>query len=191
MKHLIVTVIMAALISLTARAQTGVDAMAKRQARQVANQNNNRQMPGVTPQPTPAAPAVSSTPLTPGQQAYAVFQSKLLAMNTNSPATAKDDLTRSMANVAQGANKPSQATVSKLTGHLTAALNEAKLPTAQKVRLAQNVAVLLNSANTPPAQKAAMIQNVGSILQSGGASGDDTAAVTADLQAVTDEVKAK
>jgi len=188
MKHLIVVI--AALASLTASAQLGVDAIAKRQARDAANQNNNRQMPGTTTA-RPAAPAVSATPMTPGQQAYAVFQSKLLAINTNSPATAKDDLSRSMANMAQGANKPSQATVSKLTDHLTTALDEAKLTPAKKTRLAQEVAVLLNSANTPPAQKDAMVKDVQSILQTGGASGDSVAAVAADLQAVVDEVKAK
>ena len=191
MKHLIVVI--AALASLTASAQLGVDAIAKRQARDAANQNNNRQIPGtVTPaRPATAAPAVSATPLTPGQQAYAVFQSKLLAINTNSPATAKDDLNRSMVNMAQGANKPSQATVSKLTDHLTAALDEAKLTSPQKTRLAQEVAVLLNSANTPPERKDAMIKDVQSILQAGGAPSDAVTAVAADLQAVVDEVKAK
>jgi len=193
MKHLIVAI--AALASLTVSAQTGVDAMAKRQAHDVANQNNNRNMePGgaTVARPAPAAPAVSSTPLTPGQQAYAVFQSRLLAINTNSPATAKDDLGKSMANMAQGANKPSQATVSKLSEHLTTALNEAtKLTSSKKIYIARNVAVLLNSANSAPAQKDTMIKDVQSSLEAGGASSDATAAVTADLQSVVDEVKPK
>ncbi len=191
MKHLIVAI--AALISLTASAQTGVDAMAKRQAHEVANQNNRGMQPGATTaRPVATAPAVSSTPLTSGQQAYASFQSKLLAMNTNSPATAKDDLSRSLANVAQGANKPSQATVSKLTDHLTTALNEAtKLTSSKKTRLAQDVAVLLNSANTPPDQRQTMIKDVQSSLETGGASSDNAAAVAADLHSVVDEVRPK
>jgi hypothetical protein len=189
MKHLIVAI--AILTSLTASAQTGVDAMAKRQARAVANQNNNRGGAS-TAMPAAAAPAVSSTPMTPGQQAYAAFQSKLLAMNANSPATAKDDLSKSMANMAQGANKPSSATVSKLTDHLTTALNEAtKLTSSKKIHVAQNVAVLLNSANTPPDQRQTMIKDVQSSLEAGGASSDNAAAVAADLKSVVDEVKAK
>ncbi len=190
MKHLIVAI--AAMVSLTASAQTGVDAMAKRQAHEVANQNNRGMQPGATTAPAAAAPAVSSTPLTSGQQAYASFQSRLLAMSTNSPATAKDDLSKSMANVAQGANKPSAETVSKLTDHLTTAMNEAtKLTSSKKIYLARNVAVLLNSANTPPDQRETMIKDVQSSLEAGGASSDDAAAVAADLKSVVDEVKPK
>jgi hypothetical protein len=70
-------------------------------------------------------------------------------------------------------------------------LNEAKLTPQRKTRVAQNIAVLLNSANTPPVQKQAMIKDVESILQLSGASGEHAAAVTADLQTVTDEVKPK
>jgi hypothetical protein len=195
MKHLIVAATIAILISFTASAQTGVDAMAKRQAHDVANQNNNRGMPPgmTTARPAaPAAPTVSATPMTSGQQAYAAFQSRLLSINTNSPAASKDDLSKSMANVAQGANKPSPATVSKLTDHLTVALNEAtKLTSSKKIHVAQYVAVLLNSANTQPTQKETMIKDVQSTLEAGGASSDSAAAVAADLHAVADEVKAK
>jgi hypothetical protein len=191
MKHLII--IVAALTCLTASAQIGVDAIAKQRARDVANQNNNRSMqpPSAAPAARPAAPtpAMAATPLTPGQQAYANFQAGLFAINPNSPPEAKQTLAKDLGNVAQGANKPSPATVSKLTDHLTTALAEAKLTTPRKTRLAQDVAVLLNSAATPPAQKQAMIQDVQSILQSGGSSSENSAAVAADLQTVTDEVK--
>jgi hypothetical protein len=191
MKHLII--IVATLTCFSAGAQSGVDAMAKQRARDVANQNNNRimQNPGAAPAPRPVAPtpAMTPTPLTPGQQAYANFQAGLFGINSNSPPEAKQTLAKELGNVAQGANKPAPATVSKLSDHLTAAMAEAKLTTPRKTRLAQDVAVLLNSAATPPAQKQAMIQDVQSILQSGGSSSENAAAVAADLQTVTDEVK--
>jgi hypothetical protein len=164
--------------------------MAKQQARNVANQNNNRTLepPGATRPATAATPAATATPLNPAQQAYASFQSELFAVNANSAADLKPGLARDLANVAQGP-KPSQATVSKLSDHLSTAFAEAKLTTAGKTRVAQDVAVLLNSANAPAAQKQAMIKDVQSILQSGGSSSDNASAVATDLQSVTGELK--
>jgi alanyl-tRNA synthetase len=193
MKHLIIAI--AALASLTASAQTGVDAMAKQRARDAANQNNNRSMepPGATPaapaaRPAPAAPTITATPLNASQQAFARFQSQLFLVNSNSTPDVKQTLAKDLTNVAQGAKKPSPATLSKLSDHLTTALGEAKLTTQKKTRLAQDVGVLVNSANTPAAQKTAMIKDVESILQSGGSSSENAAAVAADLQTVTEEV---
>ncbi|HWC60525.1 MAG TPA: hypothetical protein VHC44_12595 [Verrucomicrobiae bacterium] len=188
MKHLIILV--TALTTLTASAQIGVDAIAKQRARDVANQNANRslQPPGATAA-RPAAPAVSATPLTPAQQAYANFQTQLFGVGANVTADQKSALAREMGSVAQGA-KPSQATLTKLSDHLTTALAEStKLTTPKKTRLAQDVAVLLNSANTPPTQKDAMIKDVQSILESGGASAENASAVAVDLKSVTDEIK--
>lgn len=190
MKHLIIT--LAALASLTASAQIGVDAIAKQRARDVANQNNNRveNMSGQNPAAArPAAPAVSATPMTPSQQAYATFQSQLFQVKTNAPDDVKQTLAKNMAGVAQG-TKPSEATLSKLSEHLSAAWGEAKLTSANKVRVAQDIGVLLNSANRPPIQKQAMIEDVRSILQTGGASTENTAALASDLKQVTDEVTA-
>ena len=194
MKHLLIAI--AALTTLTASAQTGVDAMAKQRARDAANQNNNRSMePGgataAPAKPHPVQPTVTATPLTPSQQAYANFQAQLFAVNTNTAASAKPALAKDMASVAQGANKPSEGTLNKLSDHLTAAYAETKLTGPQKTRLAQDIGVLLNSANTAPAQKEAMIKDVESILQTGGASADNASAVAADLKTVTEEVKPK
>jgi hypothetical protein len=195
MKHLMIVI--AAFTALAATAQTGVDAMAKQRAKDVANQNNNRSMEppggaaaaGRTTPVAPTAPTITATPLTPAQQAFGHFQTQLLLVNSNSTPDAKQALAKGMASVAQGANKPSQATLSKLGDHLTTALGEAKLTTQKKTHLAQEVGVLLNSANTPPAQKTAMIHDIESTLKGGGTSSDNAAAVAADLQAVTDEIK--
>jgi hypothetical protein len=191
MKHLII--VLAALTCLTASAQIGVDAIAKQRARDVANQPNarNRQPSGAAPAAGAATPAVTPAPLTPGQQAYAGFQSQFFAMNANSSPADKQDLAQSLGKVAQGANKPSPATLSKLSDNLTAAVGQAKLTTPKKTRVAQDVAVLLNSANTPVAQKQAMIKDVQTILESGGASSENSAAVATDLQTAADEVKPK
>ena len=192
MKHLIIA--MAALTSLTASAQSGVDAIAKQRARDVANQNNNRSIDppapgGVQSRPRPVQPAVAATPLTPAQQAFANFQSQLFAVNTNTAAGLKSVLAKDMADVARGAIKPSADTLSKLSDHLATAFAETKPTLAQKTRLAQNIGVLLNSANTPPAQKEAMVKDVESILQTSGASTENAAAVAADLKTVTEELK--
>jgi hypothetical protein len=190
MKHLIIAIV--ALSSLTAGAQTGVDAMAKQRAKDVANQNNNRSMepPGATPaaRPAPAAPTVTATPLNASQQAYARFQSQLFLVNSNSTPDVKQTLAKDLANVSQGAKKPSPATLSKLSDHLTTALGESKLTTQKKTQLARDVGVLVNSANTPPGPKKAMIKDVESILQAGGSSSENAAAVAADLQTVTEEI---
>lgn len=190
MKHFFIAV--AAFTALTASAQIGSEAIAKQRARDVANQNNNRvlqQNAGGAPAQTAVAPTVSATPMNQAQQSYATFQSSLFAVHTNASDTVKDNLAKNMANVAQG-TKPSQATLSKLSDHLSTALGEAtKLTSQKKTRLAQDIGVLLNSASTSEAQKKAMIEDVQSILHTGGASDDNAAAVATDLQALADELK--
>jgi hypothetical protein len=192
MKHLIIVV--AALSCLTASAQTGVDAIAKQRARDAANQNNNRSMePPKYSQPgqaRPAAPAAPAAPQpTPAQQAYAAFQKQLLGLTPNVTPDQKSALAAGMGNVAQGP-KPSQATLTKLSDHLTTALAECtKLTVQRKTHLAQEVGVLLNSANTSPAQKEAMVKDIQSILESGGASSENASAVAADLTTVIQEIK--
>lgn len=189
MKYLIVAA--AAFACMAANAQTGVDAMAKQRARDVANQNNNRNV-DVPPTGAPAAAAPAApapAPLNSAQQAYARFQSSLFAVNSNSTAEVKQQFTSNLGAVAQGANKPSQATVSKLSDHLTIALAEAKLTSAKKTQVAREVAVLMNSGNQTPDRKQAMIKDVQSTLESGGSSSENAAVVAADLQSVTDEIQ--
>lgn len=189
MKHLIIA--LAALTSLTAAAQTGVDAMAIQRARNVANQNNNRSMDPSAYSGAPAATATAApaaTPMTPGQQAYARFQASFFAMNTNSSAEAKQLFASNLAGVAQG-TKPSQATTSKLSEHLATAVSEAKLTPSKKTHIAQEVAVVMNSANKTPDQAQTMIKDVQSTLEASGSSGENAAAVAADLQAVANEIQ--
>lgn len=194
MKRLILVV--AALSCLTASAQIGVDAIAKQRARDAANKNSTRGTePPTYPQPgqahaaTPTAPAAPQ--LTPAQQAYANFQKQLFSLTNNVTADQKSALAADMGNVAQGA-KPSPATLTKLSDHLTTALGECtKLTPQRKTHLAQEVGVLLNSANTPQTQKDAMVKDVQSILEGGGASAENAAAVAGDLTTVTEEIKPK
>src|SRR5262245_48000494 len=114
MKHLIIAI--AVLSTLSASAQIGAENIIKQRARNVANQTNTRDVDGGgNPTTTPAAarpaaaPAPTTTPMNPAQQAYAHFQSDLLSIGTNSPADMKDRLAKDMTAVPQGANKPSQA----------------------------------------------------------------------------------
>lgn len=195
MKHLIIA--LAALFSLNASAQIGSQAIIKQRAKDVANQNNNRGMEPpqggaqAAPQARPVQPQVSTTPMSTGQLAYSKFQAQLFAVNTNTAASVKPILAKDMANVAQGASKPSQETLTKLSDHLTTAYAETKLDMPVKTRLAQCIAVLLNSANTAPAQKDAMLKDVEMILQNGGASAENASAVVTDLKTVVEEVKPK
>jgi hypothetical protein len=194
MKHLIIAIV-AVMTCLAAGAQTGVDAMAKQRARDVANQNNNRSMDpnaftGATPTPTAAAPAAPAPqPMNSAQQAYARFQASLLALHTNSTDATKQQFAVNLAAVAQGANKPSSAATSKLSQQLAEALSESKLTSAKKIHVAQEVAVLMNSANKTPEQAQAGIKEVQSTLESGGASSENASAVAAGLQGVVDEIQ--
>lgn len=193
MKHLIIAI--ATMVAcLAANAQTGVDAMAKQRARDVANQNNNRSMDpnaytGAPATPTAAAPvAPAPQPMNSAQQAYARFQASLLTMNTNSSDAAKQQFAANLTAVSQGA-KPSSATTSKLSQQLATALSESKLTSTKKTRVAQEVAVLMNSANKTPEQAQAMVKGVQSTLEAGGVSSDDASAVATDLQAAVDEIQ--
>jgi hypothetical protein len=191
MKHIIITI--AALTSLTATAQIGSQAIIKQRARDAATENNNRGVDPQAPKPAtpakPAAPTVTATPLTASQQAFANFQTQLLGVNSNTATILKPTLVKDMASVAQGVNKPSAATLTKLSDHLTAALAQSKLTRVQKTRLAQNIGVLLNSANSSATQKLTMIKDVQSILEAGGVSSENTTVIATDLQTVTEEVK--
>ena len=188
MKYLIIAA--AALACMAANAQTGVDAMAKQRAKDVANENNHRNVetPGTAPA-APTATAPAPAPLNAAQQAYARFQSSVFAVNSNSTPGLKQQFTSNLGAVAQGANKPSQASVSKLSDHLTTALAEAKLTSANKTHLSQEVARLMNSGNQTPEKSQAMIKDVQSTLESAGASSENAAAVATDLQSVADEIQ--
>jgi hypothetical protein len=189
MKHVIILI--TALTTLTASAQIGVDAIAKQRARDVANQNNNRgtQVPPTAAPAQPAAPGATTTPMTPAQQAFSSFQTQLFSVTTNATADQKSALARDMGIVAQGP-KPSPATLTKLSEHLTTSVAEAtKLTQPRKTRLAQEIGVLLNSVNTPPAQKDAMVKDIQSTLESGGASTENASAVATDLKSVIEEIK--
>src|SRR5690242_2566484 len=127
----------AVLACLSASAQIGAENIMKQRAHNVVNQNNTRNVePGTAPAPAaPASAAPTPAPapqLNSAQQAYAHFQTDLLAVNENAPAGTKDQLGKDMMAVAQGANKPTAPTLSKLSDHLTAALGEAKLASAKK-----------------------------------------------------------
>lgn len=190
MKRLMIAVV--ALSCLTASAQIGVDAIAKQRARDVANKNNNRGTePPNSAQPGQGQAAPAAPQMNAAQQAFANFQKQLFAITPNVTADQKSALAADMGNVAQGA-KPTPATLTKLSDHLTTALGECtKLTTVQKTRIAREVGVLLNSANTQQSQKEAMVKDVQTVLEGCGAPSDHAAAVAADLTTVTEEIKPK
>ena len=193
MKYLIITVATIA-ACLSVNAQTGVDAMAKQRAKDAATKNNNRSMDpnaytGAAPTTTAAAPTAPAQPMNSAQQAYARFQASVLAMHTNSTDAAKQQFGSNLAAVAQGANKPSPTSTTKLSQSLATALAESKLTSAKKAHLAQDVAVLMNSASKTPEQTKAMIKDVQSTLEAGGVSIENASAVAVSLQSAVDEIQ--
>jgi hypothetical protein len=188
----------AILTALSAQAQIGgAEAIAKRQARDAANQTTERnnqstgQPAPATARPQVAAPSQPAPQLTPQQQAAYRLLADMAAIKTNSIATAeqKNQMARDLTGLLQGANKPSAASMSKLAEDLAAALAGKKLTTAQQGRLYQNVNAVLNNASLPATQKQAVFDDVEKSLQVSGGDNKSAAAVSADLKSISAEMQ--
>lgn len=188
------------LTSLSLQAQIGgAEAIAKRQARDAANQTTERDrqalgQPGAAPAnaaPRPATPAQPTVQLTPQQQASYRFLADMAAIKTNSAVTAeqKSKMAQDLTGMLQSANKVSAATLNKFAGDLASALAEKKLTTAQQSRLYQNVNAILNNPSLAPMQQQAVFEDVEKTLQVSPSDNKNAAAVAADLKAISAEVQ--
>lgn len=164
----------------------------KQRALELRNQNNVRQgvtpanQPGQAGQPAqPAAPGASSAPSPLLQQSLAKVRADLAAIQANSPLTAtqKQQLAKDLLACAQGASKPSQATVSALADSLAAAFAQKPLSEASRNRLVSRLAAVLNPANIQPSQMQAVYADVQAIFQ-------DNGMVRRDAVKIADQVKA-
>jgi hypothetical protein len=161
----------------------------KQRALELRDQNNVRQ--GIAPatQPgqggQPAAPVTSSPPSQLLQQSLAKVKADLTAIQANSPVTTtqKQQLTKDLLACAQGAGKPSQATVSALADSLTAAFSQKPLSDASRNRLVSRLAAVMNPANIQPSQLQAIYADVQAIFQ-------DNGTVRRDAVKIADQVKA-
>ena len=173
----------------------GPDVIIKQRAQEIRDQNNVRQ--GVTPpgqaaSPSqPLAPSASSAPSPVLQQGLAKLRADLAAFKPNSPVTPqqklqlKNDLLAS----AQGAGKPSSATISVLADSLSAAFTQSAFPDKDRDRLVSRLAAVLNPANIQSAQMDAIYADVQAIFQANGLTRKDAVKIVDQVKAVGAETR--
>jgi len=173
----------------------GPDVIIKQRAKEIRDQNNVRQ--GVTPpgqaaSPSqPSAPSASSAPSPVLQQGLAKLRADLAAFKPNSPVTPqqklqlKNDLLAS----AQGAGKPSSATISVLADSLSAAFTQSAFPDKDRDRLVSRLAAVLNPANIQSAQMDAIYADVQAIFQANGLTRKDAVKIVDQVKAVGAETR--
>jgi hypothetical protein len=173
----------------------GPDVIIKQRAQEIRDQNNVRQ--GVTPpgqaaSPSqPSAPSASSAPSPVLQQGLAKLRADLAAFKPNSPVTPqqklqlKNDLLAS----AQGAGKPSSATISVLADSLSAAFTQSAFPDKDRDRLVSRLAAVLNPANIQSAQMDAIYADVQAIFQANGLTRKDAVKIVDQVKAVGAETR--
>jgi hypothetical protein len=181
----------AALVAVTAFAQS--DIIIKQHAKDIRDQNNVRQ--GATPpsaqaQPIRPAAAAPSSP-TPVQQSLAKVRADLAAITPNSQVTPeqKQQLAKDLLATAQGANKPSSATVAALAKELSAAISQKPLSDANRNRLLTDLAAVLNPANIQPTQMQAITADVQAIFQTSGLARGDAVKIADAVKAVAAETR--
>ena len=167
----------------------------KQHAREISDQNNVRQ--GVAPptqpsrptQPTTTSPTTAS--VTPVQQALAKVRADLTALKAGSPVTAaqKQQLAKDLLAAAQGANKPSLATVTTLAEDLSAAYSQKPLSEDNLKRLLTDLAAAFNPANIQPTQMQAVVADVQAIFQVNGLARKDAMKIADDLKAIAAEAR--
>jgi uncharacterized phage infection (PIP) family protein YhgE len=176
----------------------GPDVIIKQRAQEIRDQNNVRQ--GVTSpsqaaqpaQPTRSAttPATAAAP-TPIQQSIAKLRADLTAIKAGAQVTAeqKQQITKDMIAVAQGANRPSQPTAANLSGGLSAAFAEKPLADKDCSRLLSDLAAVLNPANIQSAQMQAIYADIQAIFQANGMARKDAVKIVDQVKAVAAETQ--
>lgn len=167
----------------------------KQRALELRNQNNVRQ--GVTSAPQasqpaqPAVPATSTAPSALLQQSLAKVKADLAAIQANSPvsSTQKVVLAKDLLASAQGASKPSLATVTSLADSLAAAFVEKPLPEAHRNRLVSDLAVVLNPAKYTAAQMQAVYGDIQALFQVNGMKRNDAIKIVDQVKAVAAETQ--
>jgi hypothetical protein len=173
----------------------GPDVIIKQRAKEIRDQNNVRQgvtSPGQAASPSqPSAPSASSAPSPVLQQSLAKVRADLAAFKPNSPVTPqqklqlKNDLLAS----AQGAGKPSSATISVLADSLSAAFTQSAFPDKDRDRLVSRLAAVLNPANIQSAQMDAIYADVQAIFQANGLTRKDAVKIVDQVKAVGAETR--
>jgi hypothetical protein len=169
----------------------GPEHIIKQRAKDVRDQNNTQQ--GV-----PSAPArVSSTPVqtavrvAPSQPPLAQLNSQILNLKTNVPVTAAQiqQFAGSLAAAAQGASRPSSATLQKLSKDLLGSLSEKPLNANLRTRLVQNLLAVLNGSTLTAPQANNIIGDIQGVLQMGGTPAEKATVIAEDVRSVSAQVR--
>jgi hypothetical protein len=180
----------AMLLGVNAFAQS--DVIIKKHALELRDQNNVRQ--GVAPPSQRAQPATSpatSPSHTAVQQSVAKLRADLTAIPANSAVTAdqKQQITRDLIAVAQGASKPSQATAADFSGSLSAAFAAKPLADKDCTRLLSDLAAVLNPAHIQSAQMQAIYADIQAIFQANGMARKDALKIVDQVKALGAETQ--
>jgi hypothetical protein len=168
------------------------DMIIKRHAKEIRDQNNVRQGVAAPTQPAqPATAPATSAPPTPIQQSIAKLRADLTAIKANAPVTAtqKQQLTKDLVGVAQGASRPSQPTAANLADSLAAAYAEKPLADKDCSRLLSNLAAVLNPAKIQPAQMQAIYADIQAIFQANGMARKDAVKIVDQVKVVGAETQ--
>ena len=168
------------------------DVIIKKRALELRDQNNVRQ--GVAPPSQPARPATTpatTTSPTPVQQSIAKLRTDLAAIKANSQVTAdqKQQITKDLIAVAQGASKPSQSAAANLAGSLSAAFAEKPLAEKECSRLLSDLAAVLNPAKIQAAQMQAIYADIQAIFQANGMARKDAVKIVDQVKAIAAETQ--
>ncbi len=143
------------------------------------------------PESAPAKPAGEN--LSEQQKAnLQALQADLAAIKSGWAVTPeqKTAVRNSLAAIADGATKPSEASVSALADSLTTALSDQTVSMQEKAQITKNVQAVLQSANIPAEEVEALIASTSALLTATGVSKDEATAVADDLRAIAAEIKA-
>ena len=170
----------------------GPEAVIMQRTRELRNQNNVQQGVAAPAQPAQSAtPSASSAPSPLLQQSLAKVRADLAAFKPNSPVTVqqKQQLKNDLLASAQGASKPSVATISVLADSLAAAFTQTAFPDKDRDRLVSRLAAVLNPANIQSAQMEAIYADVQAIFQANSMARKDSVKIVDQVKAVGVETR--
>jgi hypothetical protein len=102
----------------------------------------------------------------------------------------KQALSESLIAMADGATKPSQASVDALSADLSEAMTDGNLSNKEKMQLSNDLAEVMNSANIPKSEVDAAIADAQAVLTASGVDKADVQEIAGDLQAIAKEGQA-
>lgn len=182
------------LAGFAARAQS--DMIIKQRAKNLANANNAEQ--GVPPPGTPPPPAPPpAPPPSPAEQEMKQHMDKLEAdlagikSGVEVSADQKQAVQADLAALVRGSVRPSDASLSKLTDSLVAALSAPNVIVRERSQLTQGINAVVNSSMIGPDQARSFVVVSETSLKSSGVDPASVQAVSDNLTAIINEVLKK